>query len=208
MKTIVLATIVFAFTPARLDAHQLDEYLQATRVSLSRNRVGLEIDLTPGATIAPDVLARLDRDRDNAISLIEAAAYGQLVLADLVLTLDERPVAMTLAHAEVAPIDSLRSGIGSIQLRLVGALESDATGSREVYFRNNHRPGISVYLVNALIPEDRDVSVTGQSRNATQQEVRIGYHVGVGWPVQILWLVFGTAGLLTLTIVRTGRPRL
>ena len=121
-----------------------------TRVSLSRNRVVLEIDLTPGATIAPDVIARLDRDGDNAISPIEAAAYGELVLSDLVLTLDERPVTMTLAHAEVAPIDSLRSGIGAIQLRAVGALEPDVTGPRQVYFRNNHQPSMSVYMVNAL----------------------------------------------------------
>lgn len=209
MKGIALAAIVFAVAlPARSTAHQLDEYLQATRVSLSRNRVVLEIDLIPGATIAPDVIARLDRDRDNAISPIEAAAYGKLVLGDLVLKLDERPVTMTLAHAEVAPIDALRGGIGAIQLRAVGDLEPDVTGRRQVYFRNNHQPTVSVYLVNALVPEDGDVSVTRQSRNATQQEVRIDYNVGLRWPVQLLWLVFGTTGLLTLMIVRSGRPRL
>jgi hypothetical protein len=49
--------------------------------------------------------------------------------------------------------------------------------------------------------------VTGQSRNATQQEVRIDYNVGLRWPVQVLWLVFGTTGLLTLIIVRSGRSR-
>lgn len=204
MKGIALAAIVFILAvPARSTAHQLDEYLQATRVSLWRNRVVLEIDMTPGATIAPDVIARLDRDGDNAISPIEAAAYGQRVLSDLVLRLDERPVTMTLAHAEIAPTDALRSGTGAIQLRTVGDLEPDVTGRRQLYFRNNHQPGMSVYLVNALIPEERDLSVMGQSRNATQQEVRIDYNVGLRWPVQIAWLVFGTTGLLTLMRVRS-----
>ena len=118
---------------------------------------------------------------------------------------------MTLAHAEIAPIESLRSGMGAIQLRAVGALEPDVTGRRgrrQVYFRNNHQPNISVYMVNALIPEDGNVSVMGQSRNATQQQVHIDYHVGLRWPMQILWLVFGTAGLLTLVIVKSGRSRL
>ena len=111
---------------------------------------------------------------------------------------------MTLAHAEIAPIDALRSGLGAIQLRLVGALEHGISpGGREVYFRNNHRPNISVYMVNALVPEDRDVSVTRQSRNVTQQEVQIGYHVGLRWPVPILWLVFGSSALLTLMIIRS-----
>ena len=77
MKAIALAAIVFAVAvPAPSTAHQLDEFLQATRVSLSRHQLVLEIDLTPGATIAPDVIARLDRDGDNAISPNEAAAYG------------------------------------------------------------------------------------------------------------------------------------
>ena len=208
MKRIALAAFVCAFAlPARSTAHQLDEYVQATRVALSRNRVVLEIDLTPGASIAPDVIARLDRDGDNAISPIEAAAYGRLVLSDLVLTLDERPVTMTLAHAEIAPTGALRSGTGAIQLRTVGDLEPDVTGRRQLYFRNNHQPGVSVYMVNALIPEDRDLSVMGQSRNATQQEVRIDYDVGLRRPMQVLWLVFGTTGLLTLMTVRSGRPR-
>ena len=123
------------------DAHQLDEYLQATRVSLSRNRVGLEIDLTPGATIAPDRSCatrsrRRQRDFADRGGGVRAARPGR-----------SRPdvgrasIATTLTHAEVAPIESLRSGIGVIQLRAVGDLDSDATGSREVYFRNNHRAG-------------------------------------------------------------------
>ena len=33
-------------------AHRLDEYLQATRIGVSQNRIDLEIDLTAGAAIA------------------------------------------------------------------------------------------------------------------------------------------------------------
>jgi hypothetical protein len=188
-------------------AHQLDEYLQATRVSVARNRVLLEIDLTPGAAIASEVITRLDRDGDKAVSPIEAAAYGQLVLSDLILKLDERSIPMTLAHVEVASVDALRSGIGAIQMRAVGDLGPDVTGRCQIYFRNNHQPSVSVYMVNALAPEDRNVSVMRQTRNPSQQEVRIDYNLGPQWPVQILWLVFGAMGLLTLTMVRSGSGR-
>jgi hypothetical protein len=208
MRRGVLAAIVLIFAMrGESTAHQLDEYLQATRVSLARNRVLLEIDLTPGAAIASEVITRLDRDGDKRVSPIEAAEYGQLVLSDLILKLDERSIPITLVHVEIASIDALRSGIGAIQMRAVSDLGADVTGRCQIYFRNNHQPSVSVYMVNALVPEDRNVSVMRQTRNPSQQEVHIDYNVGPQWPVQILWLVCGALGLLTLAMARSGGER-
>lgn len=202
MKRAVVA-IVFALAwPAVADAHRLDEYLQATRVAFAGDRIVLEIDLTPGAAMAYDVVTLLDRDGDRMVSPIEAAAYAQLVLGDLIVKIDQRPVAMTLAHVEVASLDDIRSGLGAIQLRAVGLVGGGASGRRQVYVRNDHRPSMSVYLVNALIPEDPHIRVLGQTRDPRQQEVRIDYSVGPRSFVQLLWLVFGSAGLLMLMVVR------
>jgi hypothetical protein len=202
MKSVV-GVLVFAFAwPAVADAHRLDEYLQATRVGFAGNRIVLEIDLVPGAAMASDIMAGLDRNDDGTVSPIEAAAYAQLVLGDLIVKVDERPVGLTLAHVEMTSLDEIRGGIGAIQLRAVGLVEGGATGRHHVYFRNDHRPGISVYLVNALIPEDPHIQVLGQTRDPRQQEVRIEYSVGRRSFVQLLWLVFGSAGLLMLMVVR------
>ena len=38
--------------PAPAGAHRLDEYLQTTRVAIDIDRVGLDIDLTPGTSMA------------------------------------------------------------------------------------------------------------------------------------------------------------
>ncbi len=208
MTRIVLATIVFALVlRGEPTAHRLDEYLQAARVSLARDRITMEIDLTPGASIAAEVVARLDRDGDNAISPAEAAAYGQAVLTDLVLELDDRPVAMTLAQVEVTSIDEMRDGVGAIQLRAFGDVAADVAGRRHLYFRNNHQPGTSVYMVNALVPEDRAVGVIGQTRDAVQREVRIEYSVGPRWRAQLQWVLVGLVGATALTVLRkrTGR---
>jgi hypothetical protein len=203
----IVAAIVFVLAvPAESAAHRLDEYLQAARVSLGRDRVTLEVDLTPGANIASGIVALLDRDGDNTISPIEAAAYGQVVLADLVLELDGRLVAMTLTRVETPSIEEMRDGLGTIQLRAAGTLEAVASGRRQLYFRNDHQPAASVYLVNALIPEDGDVGVVAQTRDARQQGVRIDYNVGARWPAQVLWLVFAALGLPTLMIGRRARP--
>ena len=206
MKSVAFGAFVFALAvPAVPHAHRLDEYLQATRVAVAGNRIELEIDLIPGAAMASDVISRLDRNGDRTVSPIEAAAYARLVLGDLIVNVDQRPVAMTLAHVEVASLDEVRSGVGAIQLRAVGLVEGGATGRRQVYFRNDHQPGTSVYSVNALIPEDTNVRVLGQIRDPRQQEVRIDYSVEPQWLAQLLWLVLGTAGLFTLKMIR-GRP--
>ena len=42
--------------PAPIAAHRLDEYLQAARIAVDVDRVGVELDLTPGVAIAPSVM--------------------------------------------------------------------------------------------------------------------------------------------------------
>ena len=205
MRRVFVPLIGFMLAmPAESAAHRLDEYLQAARVSLARDRITLEIDLAPGANIASAVVALLDRDGDNTISPAEAGAYGRDVLADVVLELDGRSVATTLTRVEVPSIEDMRDGVGPIQLRAVGHVEAVAAGRRYLSFRNNHQPAASVYLVNALIPDDGDVRVVAQRRDPRQQGVRVEYDVGRRWAAQLLWLVLGAAGLSALLVLRRG----
>ena len=208
MSRNVLAAIVGVLAMSvQLGAHRLDEYLQAARVALAREAIALEVDLTPGASVASDVIALVDRDRDGTVSPSEAEAYGQAVLADLAVTLDDRLVPMTLERVEIPTIEEMRAGLGTIQLRARGRIESIAAGRRQLRFRNHHRPGSSVYMVNALSPEDAGIMVTRQMRDPRQQEVRVEYSVGFGWPGQLLWLIAGAVGLLVLTRLRSGDIR-
>ena len=142
MTRVCAAAIAFAIVmPAEPSAHRLDEYLQAARLSLARDRVTLELDLTPGANIATSIVALLDRDGDDTISPTEAGAYGQAVLADLVLALDGRPVALSLTRVEAPSIDEMRDGSGTIQVRAAGQVDVAASGRRRLDFRNNHQTG-------------------------------------------------------------------
>ena len=97
-----------------VSGHQLDEYLQATRVSIARDRVTLDIDLTPGVTIAPAIVETLDANADNIIGPSEAGAYGRAMLSDVVVTFDGHPVVMALTQIEVPTIDEMRHGMGTI----------------------------------------------------------------------------------------------
>ena len=55
MKPVLLGCLLFVLATHAL-AHRLDEYLQATRISVATNRIDLSIDLTPGVAVAAAVM--------------------------------------------------------------------------------------------------------------------------------------------------------
>ncbi len=204
MKSVFVATVVgVMLLPMSAGAHRLDEYLQATRISLGRDVVAVDIDLTPGVNIASGVLALVDRDGDGTISPEEAAAYGRAVAGDLILQLDARAVPLTVIRVDAASTAEMREGVGTIHVRASAVVEMHA-GGHQVYFRNDHRPAGSVYLVNALVPDDRDVVVVSQTRHHEQRTVRIDYGVGSRWRAQLLWVLPGVGGL----VARIGYRRM
>ena len=200
MSAIALAALLASPTDAI--AHRLDEYLQASRVTLDRDRISLEIDLTPGASMATAAVGLLDRDGDGAISPAEAGAYGRRVVADLIVVLDDRPVAMSLTRTEVPTIAEMRDGLGTIRLSAVGRVPSVTAGRRRLLLRNTHEPLTSVYLANAMISNDERVAVVKQSRDPRQQELRVDYDIALGVSGQFLWLAFGAAALSILAASR------
>ena len=197
MKLGALVAAAMLIASASLSAHRLDEYLQAARVNLSRARVALEMDLTPGASVADTVLTLIDRDGDGAITPLEAESYGRAVLSDLSVEVDDLPIAMTLDHVEVPAIDEMRQGVGTIEVRATGDI-AGGTGRRQLHFTNHHQPRSSVYLVNALVPTDDAVTVVSQRRDARQQDVRIDYEVSSQWPRYLYWPAVGAVVLILL----------
>jgi len=192
---------------ASLSAHRLDEYLQAARLSLARDQITLELDVTPGANIAGRAVALVDRNADGRISPLEAEAYGRLVVGGIHLDVDGRDVPLALSHVEAPSIPEMNDGLGSVRMVAVGSLrEPVSAGHHQVYFRNDHRPESAAYLVNALVPANREIAIVGQRRDGQQREIRIDYIVRPGWPVRVAWIVLGLSGLLGLVLVRRVTP--
>ena len=206
MTRLAVAIVVFVLAmPAPSAAHRLDEYLQAARLSLTRRQIALELDMTPGVNVAPALFAFLDRNGDGKISESEAGAYGDRVLEDVVLELDGRPVPLTLTRVEIPSSAAMSDGMGTIQLRAVGPSQSVAAGRRQLHFRNDHQPAASVYMVNALMPEESGVSVVAQARDPRQKSVRVEYDLGPQWTAQVLWLV--VAAVVLTPLVASGFSR-
>ena len=178
---------------ADAEAHRLDEYLQAARLSLMAERAKLELDLTPGVAVAPEIIGLIDRNADEVISPQEAREYAQQALAEMTLTLDGRPLRVILDWVEIPSAAELRAGLGTIALRAGAAVEGLPPGRHDLRFRNDHHPGSAVYLINALHPESPAIQVASQYRDSTQREGRIEYEVGAGSRARWLWLFAGLA---------------
>jgi nickel/cobalt exporter len=203
MRRTLPAVVVLALAmAARPAAHQLDEYLQAARIAFARDRVVLEIDLTPGANIAGEIVGALDRDGDGVVLPLEARAYGEAVIGDLELTFDGRPVRLQLEAIEVPAVADMRRGVGTMQLTAVGPLEDGRAGTRRLRFTNRHHPETSVYLANALVSADRDVQVVAQRRDRRQQQLDVEYEIGSRWPVQLTWVLFGATVMVAQMAAR------
>jgi hypothetical protein len=176
-RAALIALLACAAIACPADAHRLDEYLQATRISIERDRVVAEINLTPGAAVADDVFAAIDRDRDEKISPIEGATYAEHVVKSLSLEVDGVLRAVALDTYSVPSLADMRRGEGVIRLRTTTRIPAASAGRHRLSFENTHRSDIGVYLINALIPRDDRIRITGQSRDMLQHEFKMDYAV-------------------------------
>jgi hypothetical protein len=192
-------------------AHRLDEYLQATTLSLQKDRVEAQIRLAPGVSVFPAVIAAVDTDGDGAVSETEVHAYGERVLRDLSLSVDGERVRLRLVSSDAATTQELREGLGDIRLE-VEANVPRGGADRTLVFENHHRGRIAAYLVNCVVPSDPDIRVTAQDRSYDQSFYRLRYVVAgdrAGSPERGRWAGaaggLGTAALVLFALARPAR---
>ena len=196
------AMLLLVGTPA--SAHRLDEYLQATTISVEKDRVQAQIRLTPGVAVFPMVLTNIDTDADGVISEAEQLAYAERVLGDLSLTIDGDRLRLRLVSLKFAQIEEMKEGLGEIQLEFDADVASGGP-KRSLTFENQHQSRIAAYLVNCLVPRDPGIRITAQNRNYqqtfyqldyVQADVRSGPQSSAWWSSSRGWL--GAAALLLL----------
>jgi hypothetical protein len=161
--------------PSTVFAHRLDEYLQATLVIIEPQCVRLQINLTPGVSVAKQVLGVIDHDRDGAISTNEAAAYCESLKRDLTLRLDHGNLKLKLTESYFPGPAELRTGLGFIQMEFCALPGRLAPGPHSLAVENRHLPAVSSYLVNAAQPVTNSVQIAKQIRNKNQSTVEIQF---------------------------------
>ena len=132
-------------------AHPIDEYVQNTYIDPAPDRTTLELNLTPGVLVAPEMIALIDTDGDGEISETEGDAYANEVLRDISLEVDGEIQPLTLVDGSFpTPLD-MSAGMGTIRLHVAAEAPEEGTpGDHSLSFRNDHEPVKSKYLVNAF----------------------------------------------------------
>ena len=166
------ALVLLTATPA--GAHRLDEYLQATTITLGSERIQVEMRLVPGVEVFPLVFAQIDRDADGVASEAEQQTYAKTVLSDVSFTADGTPIPLRLASWQFPAKELLQSWRGEIRLRLEAPVYGKAP-NRKLTFENHHQSSISSYLVNGLVPQEPGIKVTSQQRSYDQSFYQLEY---------------------------------
>jgi hypothetical protein len=189
--------------PVDLRAHRLDEYLQASRLSVARDRVSIDLDLTPGTAVAATVVRWIDTDGDGRISAGEQDRYARAVIAALTLSVDGATAPIRLLDAQFPDPADFGRGLGMIRLRATAAVPMAASGRHTLSYTNVHGSGTSVYLVNALVPEDPRLIIARQDRDPAQHRLTLDYAITApGWTG---WDAAALAIAATVLVARRAR---
>ena len=207
MKTALAATFVVLLCFARpAFSHRLDEYLQATTISVEKNRVQAQIRLTPGIAIFPFVMSTIDLDGDGTLSAREQRVYAERVLGDLSLAVDGDRLKLQLISIKFPEVADMRAGLGQIQIDFAAHVPRPRA-ERKLIFDNHHQRPIAAYLVNCLAPQDPDIRIKAQKRNYEQSFYELEYvQAGVSaGPLTISWWSDGRGWLAAIAMLLLGR---
>jgi len=138
------------------------------------------------------------------LSDAEQRAYAERVLAAITLRVDEAPALRSgLARFSFPDVATIRSGNGVISIRSDARLSRLSAGPHRVLFRNNFVADESVYLANALVPDDDRVAIVGQERRVDQSELTIAFNVRETDPAGKRYMWCGLAGVLLVAAAGT-----
>ncbi|MFT8719438.1 hypothetical protein [Acetobacter sp.] len=163
-------------SPTLASAHRLDEYLQATTISLARDHITLHLRLTPGVQVAQTVIQQMDSNEDGNLSVAEQQAYVSWITQTLLLSLNGRTGHLAVESAMFPSIPAMKTGAGVIdlQFRVPAHLQS---GTYHLTYTNKGMGPDTAWLVNCLVPKDASIRVIQQKRSENQSFYALDFTV-------------------------------
>ena len=161
-------------------AHSLDQYVQASYITVAPSQIGVELDVTPGVLIAPQVLALLDANGDQQISDAEGQAYAARILKDVTLTVDGQPQVLRVTKIEMPTYLVMQAGYGTMRVFTQTNAGSAWSGTHQLAYTNSYQTTGIAYQVNAFLDDTKQVTLGTQNRDATQQSITMDFIVAAG----------------------------
>jgi hypothetical protein len=173
-RTLTLGLVAFLALEGPAFAHALDEYVQATLISVETDRVEASMRLVPGVAVFAEVFEAIDTNGDRVLSEVERRRYAERVLSELSLSIDGTALKPQLVSVDFPAISELKDGVGEIRIELMAPLPPGGP-ERKLVFENHHQARISAYLVNCAVPRDSRLHVVAQERSRDQAKYRLDY---------------------------------
>jgi nickel/cobalt transporter (NicO) family protein len=184
--TLLLALIALLLgllaPPVAALAHPADVYLQATYITVAPTQIVVELDLSPGVLVAPQVLPLLDTDGDQQISDTEGQAYVDAMLRNVVLQVDGKPLALAVTKIDMPAYLNIQAGYGTIRIFTLATLAAGMAGTHQIAYTNNFAPTGSAYQVNAFVDTGVAIRLGKQNRDSIQQSMTMDYAIGSAAP--------------------------
>jgi nickel/cobalt transporter (NicO) family protein len=144
--------IALASTTSTILAHPLDELAHTIQLTLNRENVAVQANVSVGPLVASRIWGEADTSGDSTISPDEAMQWSRMYLQSLTLRIDEQPLALTLDSATFP--DSRNSMFldskGGIVIQAHAALPALSSGAHTIHANNQAYAKISTYKYSAL----------------------------------------------------------
>jgi hydrogenase/urease accessory protein HupE len=173
-RILALCAVIVLSVAAPAFGHRLDEYLQATTFLVEEDHVELQMRLTPGVEVFDRVLAAINVTGHSVISEPEQRGYAEQVNRDLSLKIDGHRLQLRMLSFTFPELEEMKEGLGDILLNFQADLPQGGI-NRRLTLENHHLNGISVYLVNCLVPSDPNIQITAQDRNYDQSFYQLDF---------------------------------
>ena len=185
-------------------AHRIDEYLQATLLTVQKDRVQASMRLIPGVLVASSVIDAIDSNHDGIFSDAEQRAYTERVISDLSVAVDGRNARVTLTAWSFPQPAQLRDGLGEIHIDFLINVPPGET-DRVLTLINQHQRARSVYLVNVVVPQDDRIRIISQKRIQQQSAYELDFQL-MSPEAQTLWsrLQTWSSGVQLSVLFRLG----
>lgn len=188
MKLTLFAAVILMVAGTPASAHRLDEYLQGTIVTLEKDRVSVQMTLTPGVAVFPVVMATIGDAANGAITDAAQRAYAVRVLGDVSMAIDGHPLTPHLLSLQFPTVEQMQNGLGEIRIEFDAALTPGGL-NRKLIFENHHLSKIAAYQVNSLKPSDPDIRIVAQNRDYTQSHYEVDFtQPGIRADFLLSWL--------------------
>lgn len=180
-RVLTAAAAILLSLGAPASAHRLDEYLQAIIILIEKDRVQASMRLIPGVAVSSIVISSIDTNGDGITSDAERQTYAQRVLRDLALSVDGHRLKPRLISVDFPGTEEMKEGLGEIKIEFTADLPAGGS-NRKLIFENHHQSRIAAYLMNCLVPRDKNIQITAQNRNENQSFYELNYVQADGRP--------------------------